>query len=228
VPDITIHVTTFSDGTSSRMLDFEYGGTDETVSIRLPNGPPSSRQAERLRPPLVDGRADYPYNVQSTSRTPPAASGSFRGKGYGQLGRQTVFSTGAVMLNISLPLKGGTNSSSAIRLPKGATVTSAVMNVTNLRGGGGGAKIAIEAGLNCRSRDTQNNDPVYSIQSLLQQYGWTADIVSGSDIDSPEELAPYSAVITGDSGYNDDDHGTFDKASTPGSKTAAASSDLGG
>ncbi|MBM4249166.1 MAG: hypothetical protein FJ149_06970, partial [Euryarchaeota archaeon] len=213
VPDIVIHVSTFTDGSTSKVLDFQQGGTDDSVSVRLPNGAVVlSAKLNVTGLPLVEGGTDYPYNVTLDLNGAPPAEWQFKGKGYGQMGRQTVFTNGATNVNLSLPLKGGTNSTGAIRLPLGATVTSAKMNITNLRGGGGGGRIAIECAQNSRARDTQGNDPVYSIQALAQAYGWEADIVVGTDIDTQEELAKYAMVIAGDAGFNDDDHSTFDKA----------------
>ena len=37
-PDIIVHVTTLSSGEQSETVEFQYGTTDDSLALRLPNG----------------------------------------------------------------------------------------------------------------------------------------------------------------------------------------------
>jgi hypothetical protein len=212
--DYTVwHVSTFSDGRAEKVINFGMPGTDKSLAIALPNGARVLSATMNISGlPVSDPGPDYPENVTVDVGNDGALEYAFQGKGYGRMGYQTLFSNGAGFLNVSLPMNGGTNATPSVRLPKNAVVTSTKMDLANLRGGGGGTKVAIEAGPSSRSRDSVNNDPVYSIQTLCLANGWVANIVQGTDIDTQQELNQYSTVITGDSGSNDDDHSTFQSA----------------
>jgi hypothetical protein len=211
--DIIVHVSTFADGKGEKIINFAGPGTDKSLNIAIPNGARVISATMNITGlPTTDGGTDYPGNITVDAGNDGALEYAFKGTGYGQMGYQTLFSNGANFLNVSLPQNGGTNATPSVRLPKNAVVTSTKMDVANLRGGGGGLKVAIEAGPSCLSRTTVNNDPVYSIQTLCQANGWVGNIVQGTDIDTQQELNQYSTVITGDSGSNDDDHATFQNA----------------
>ncbi|MEK6920820.1 MAG: hypothetical protein AABX82_02970, partial [Nanoarchaeota archaeon] len=73
-------------------------------------------------------------------------------------------------------------------------------------------RVAIECNSGTNACNIVNNDPVYSIKSLVEAAGHTGMIVDGSDIDTLGELNNYDVVVLGDSGFNDDDHSTFQSA----------------
>jgi hypothetical protein len=128
--DIIFHVSNFSDGKTEKTLSFNGPGTDKSMNIALPNGARVISATMNITGlPTADGGSDYPENVTIDVGNDGALEYEFRGKGYGQMGRQTLFSNGANYLNVSLPLNGGTNATPSVRLPMNATVTSAVMNI---------------------------------------------------------------------------------------------------
>jgi hypothetical protein len=64
-------------------------------------------------------------------------------------------------------------------------------------------RVAIEIASASSGRTPPN--ACYRIDSLCDALGWEDSIVTGADIDSPEELGNFSVVVTGDVGYNDND-----------------------
>ena len=208
------HVSAFSDGKAEKMINFNAPGTDKSASIALPNGARVISASMNITGlPTTDGGTDYPENITVDAGNDGSLEYAFQGKGYGRMGYQTLFANGATYLNVSLPQNGGTNATPSVRLPKNATVTSIKMDLANLRGGGGGGlRVAIECAAASTSRDDPNNDPPYTLKTLLQTQGWAADIVVGTDIDTQQELNQYSVVLTGDSGNNDDDHASYESA----------------
>ena len=64
-------------------------------------------------------------------------------------------------------------------------------------------RVAIEIAPGSSGRIAPN--ACYRIDSLCRAQGWEDSIVAGTDIDSPDELANFSVVVTGDVGYTDND-----------------------
>jgi hypothetical protein len=71
-------------------------------------------------------------------------------------------------------------------------------------------RVAIEIAAGSSGRTPPN--ACYRIDSLCDAMGWEDSIVSGEEIDSPDELANFSVVVTGDVGYNDNDFPTYQSA----------------
>ena len=175
VEDRIFHVTNFSDGKAERIISFSAQGTDKSSSIAIPNGARVVSATMNITGlPTSDGGTDYPENITVDAGNDGSLEYAFQGKGYGRMGYQTLFSNGATYSNVSLPFNGGTNATPSVRLPKNATATSTKMDIANLRGGGGNLKVGIETAPASKARDTANNDPVYSIQSICTAQGWTA------------------------------------------------------
>ena len=214
--NINITVTAFGDGSKEKELTFPAAGSLSTANISLQTGLIIDNATFKVTAsPLAGPGRSHPYNITIDVGDDGDPEWEFRGPEFGEMGHQTNFSTGKNHINISLPQNGGSNSTASIRLPKSATVTSAAMNITNIRGGGGSMTVAIETQLNSAAMNAVNNDPVYSIQSLCQAQGWTAKIVSGTDIDTLAELQQYAVVVTGDSGHGDRDWTTYQNQLLP-------------
>jgi hypothetical protein len=145
--DYTVrHVSTFSDGKAERTVSFGASGTDKSVSIALPNGARVLSATMNITSlPGADAGSDYVENLTLDVGNDGALEYAFKGTGYGRMGYQRLFSTGASILNVSLPVNGGTNATPSVRLPKNATVTSATLSVGSGGGIGGAGKLLILA-----------------------------------------------------------------------------------
>ena len=164
---------------------------------------------------LVDGQTNlgsYPTNITIDVGGNGLPDWRWAGIGYGAMGHQEYFviKDGAdqnLSANLTIPGGGGDNKTASIRLPAGAKVTNASVQLEVK-----GVAIAIECKTGSNSCNTPNNDPVYSLQSAFSAMGWTSTIVTGTDIDTVDELSKYTVVVLGDAGFNDDDHATFQAA----------------
>ncbi|MBM4249167.1 MAG: hypothetical protein FJ149_06975 [Euryarchaeota archaeon] len=200
VPDITFLVNELSFGNPTETVEFQYAGIDDSLAITLPNGATVLSATLNISGlPLTDGGTDCPENVSLdvAGQSPPEYE--FRGVGYGQMGHQTLFSTGKPVLNVTTPYSGGTNTSSAIRLPKSAVVKRAVMNVSSGGGLGGSGKVLIIGA----ASPSYNAD----IQTKLKSFPdiQAADIVQAqSETPTLARLKEYSSVLVlSDYGFQD-------------------------
>jgi hypothetical protein len=189
VPDIKVHLTTLSTGNTEETLTFEAPGSDRSLALRLPNGATVlSASLDVTGLPLTPGGKDCPENVTVDVGPLMPPEYEFRGKGYGRMGHQNIFTNGYPVLNVTLPYNGGTNRTSAIRLPKDAVVTSAVMNVSSGGSLGGSGKVMLCAA------DTYTAD----VQTKLQSFPdiVAVDIVNAqSTTPTLNDLRKYSAVM---------------------------------
>jgi type 1 glutamine amidotransferase len=71
-------------------------------------------------------------------------------------------------------------------------------------------RVAIEIASGSSGRTPPN--ACYAIDSLCDAQDWEDSIVTGTDIDTPGELANFDVVVSGDVGYNDNDFATYDDA----------------
>jgi hypothetical protein len=144
VADITVHVTSFSDGKAEKIVSFAAPGTDKSASIALPNGARVLSATMNITSlPGADAVSDYPENLTMDVGNDGTLEYAFQGKGYGRMGSQTLFSNGAPYLNVSLPQNGGTNATPSVRLPRNATVTSAVLTISSGGVLGSGGKMLV-------------------------------------------------------------------------------------
>ena len=93
-----------------------------------------------------------------------------------------------------------------------AVVTAALFILT---GPALALRVAVEAANTSALRGYYGSPPsnaVYEIQNLCVAQGWTATIVDGSQVNTVEKLNNYDVLVTGDAGYNDDDHALFETA----------------
>jgi len=135
----------------------------------------------------------------------------FGGLGYGSLGHQEFFVLDDAeqnrSANLTISRAVGENKTAVIRLPYGAQVNSAVMELEVK-----GVSVAVECKSGSASCNVVDNDPAYSLRDIFENEGWSVDIVTGTDIDTVAELNQYTVVILGDSGHSDNDHTTFQTA----------------
>jgi len=125
----TFEVTTFSNGLPSVTVGFPGAGMVDSASLSLQTGltiDTAALKVSSLPPP--SGNA-YPTNVSVDIGGDGVAEWQFKGQNIGQLGRQTLFTTGASKAEMWFKTMQY-NDTLAFRLPKRATVTSASMNVT--------------------------------------------------------------------------------------------------
>ena len=202
--NIVVPIVNFSDGSTEFNADFVSSNVYNKQGISIQSGLWIDDATLNVSTASL-GANEYPVNLTLDIGADGSYEWMFKGKGYGQFGLQTLFSNGLNRTSVLLPKNGGTNQNTTVRLPKNAIVRSAVMNITNLNGGGGSGQVAIETSPNSQAKNQVNNDPVWSIQSLCQAQGWTATVVSAADVDTQAELEQYSVVVTGDSGYGDND-----------------------
>ncbi|MEM2870294.1 MAG: PKD domain-containing protein [Thermoplasmata archaeon] len=129
--NIQIVVNKFSNGLSELNVDFTYGGTNTKNSLSLQTGLILNSVELKVSTAAMPGaEKSYPTNVVVDFGGDDKPEWSFSGKGYGPLGRQTVFINNLPYMNASIPFGGGYNDSVAIRLPKSAHVTKATMNLS--------------------------------------------------------------------------------------------------
>jgi hypothetical protein len=190
---IVLHISKLSDGKTEKIVSFSQPGTDKSMALNIPNGAEivsASMNVSGL--PYTNGGDDCPENVTVDVGNDGTPEWAFRGKGYGQMGHQTLFSDGTKYVNVGLPQNGGTNSSATVRLPKNAEVTNANMNVS-----GGGNFIVIYA----------DNDPVYVNDVLTKLRAFTNDLSTvdafnaGTGTPSLDLLKSYSGCLVYSNSY---------------------------
>jgi hypothetical protein len=200
-------VNAFSDGTQYKDITFTSMGTDaNTAKLSFQTG-----VAVRNASFYVDAQSNlgkFPSNISIDVGNNGLYEWQWAGLGYGAMGHQNLFILGGTKqnntANLTLPGGGGNNDSATIRLPFGAKITNATMRVTVL-----GVSIAIECKTGSRGCSVPNTTPAYLLKSAFQEKGWTATIVTGTDINSVQKLSQYTVVVLGDTAYNDHDHTTF-------------------
>ena len=143
-PNIVFNVNTFADGNGSAELVFSEPGNESTPGLTLPNGATVLDARMNLSAaPLASGGTDYPRNVTVDVGLDGVPDWAFRGRGYGDLGRQYLFNTGS---NTSrLKSESDNTSTSYIQLPADAEVTDAKCNVSSL---GVVDKVTLSGGVN--------------------------------------------------------------------------------
>jgi hypothetical protein len=188
--DIIVHVSTFSDGKTEKILNFNGPGTDKTLNISLPNGARViSATMNVTGQAKVDGSPDYPENVTVDVGVDGALEYAFQGKGYCQMGYQTLFSNGAPYLNVILPQNGGTNATPSVRLPKNATVTSAVLNVSGVLGPAGKVLLCVADSVTYKAEDVQTK--LRTFPDILQ----VDYVLTNSVTPTLETLKQYDSVL---------------------------------
>jgi hypothetical protein len=144
VPNIVVHVSTLSTGNTEETVTFEQEGSDTSLSLRLPNGATvldASLNVTGL--PLTEGGTDYPGNVTVDAGPQLPVEWAFRNKGYGDLGRQSTFTSGAEKATLMIGMND--TNSTYFNIPKAAEVLaanvtlngSATSNLTIAAGAGG-------------------------------------------------------------------------------------------
>jgi hypothetical protein len=191
--DITVHISTFSDGNVAKTVAFSFPNNDRSLSISIPNGARVISATMNVTGlPKVDGGPDYPENITVDVGNDGAIEYAFQGKGYGQMGYQTLFSNGAPYQNVSLPQNGGTNATPSIRLPKNATVTSAVMNIS----GGGMLKPAGKI-LLCIADDISVHQALQTRLLTFPDVVQVDMVVASSATPTLATLKQYDSVLVG-------------------------------
>jgi len=203
-------VNIFADGTQSKAITLTDMGTDSTTAkLSFQTGVTLANASM-----LVDGQASgksYPSNISIDVGGDGDKDWQWAGLGYGGLGHQDLFILDGKAQNATANLTimggGGNNDTASIRLPYGAQVTNATLEVEVK-----GISIAIECKTGSGSCNSLNADPVYYLRDAFLEKGWNVKIVTGTDIDTVAELNQYTVVLLGDAGFNDDDHATFQAA----------------
>ncbi|MGQ9583204.1 MAG: PKD domain-containing protein, partial [Thermoplasmatota archaeon] len=129
--NITIVIEAFGNGQPELNVDFSYGGINNQNSLSIQTGLILNSAELKVSSAAMPGsEKSYPTNVVVDFGGDEKPEWAFTGRGYGALGRQTVFVNDRPYMNASLPFGGGYNDSIAIRLPKSAHVKSATMNLS--------------------------------------------------------------------------------------------------
>jgi hypothetical protein len=190
-----MHIPTFSDGRPEKTISFSHPGTDKNSAITIPHGAEivsASMNVSSL--PFTDGGDDYPENVTVDLGNDGSPEWAFQGKGYGQMGHQTLFSNEETSINISLPRNGTTNASATIRLPKNANITSAKMDVK-----GWPSRIL------CVYADKDPNyvnDPVTKLNAMSNELGPVDKFDGSAGTPTLDMLMGYSACLLWTVGYS--------------------------
>ena len=131
IPNIVFNVGAFADGNNSTELVFSGPDNDTSLSLTLPNGATVLDARMNISAaPLLEGGTNFPKNVTVDVGNDGVPDWAFRGKGYGDMGHQYMFTTGA---NSSMVRSADDGiSTSYIQLPAGARVLDARCNVTSL------------------------------------------------------------------------------------------------
>ncbi|MGQ9583756.1 MAG: hypothetical protein ACUVV6_09660, partial [Thermoplasmatota archaeon] len=130
--NVTKTIEVFANGLSEIKADFQYGGTDKSNALAIQTGLIIENASLRISTASMtpEGK-DFPTNVSVDFGGDGRPEWAFIGKGYGALGRQTIFNNGNSRVNMTVGMGASmSNDTLAIRLPKRATVTSAKLNIS--------------------------------------------------------------------------------------------------
>jgi hypothetical protein len=108
-------------------------GTDKSASLGIPNGARVASATMNItgQPYTTDG-TDYPENVTVDVGNDGNIEWAFRGKGYGDLGRQNEFVSGGI--NTTMMVGANGTNSSYFHLPKDAEIVNANCTVKSMGG----------------------------------------------------------------------------------------------
>jgi len=150
--------------TTSAKLSFQTGITVSNVSFKVDTQENSN---------------EYPSNVTIDINGDGRHEWRFDGLGYGALGKQYLFilddEEQNLTANLTMNKADGENTSASIRLPYGAQVDEAELEVEVK-----GVTIAIECAAGSSSCNNVDNDPIYSLQTAFEEEGWQVTQVSFS------------------------------------------------
>ena len=124
-------VTTFSDDTSEKVFSFPPGGgTDQSAYFEVPKKAIITNASFDVCTVFNSG-GNYPNKPRIDVGNDGDYEWAFDGKGYGDYGKQNVFSDDQISPEISFNVTKSYDNDTYILLPKNATVTSATMHVAS-------------------------------------------------------------------------------------------------
>jgi len=126
------HLTYFNDRQTEKTITFSAPGTNTQTKIEIEKGSVLT-DAQLFVEGLPDGQGRYPTNVTIDIGDDGDEEWKFKGTGYGELGRQTMFFNPISDNTVERPTiyfpVAGNNNTFTIRLPKGAQVASTAMEI---------------------------------------------------------------------------------------------------
>ncbi|MBM4250318.1 MAG: hypothetical protein FJ149_13065, partial [Euryarchaeota archaeon] len=210
VENITIEVSWFGDGKKTALIDFQSPGVDDRLNLSVQTG--LYIDAAELNISTVaqePGSTAYPTNLTLDFGGDQKIEWQWKGEGYGQFGRQSIFKNGLGDFNMSVS-GGSYNDSLAIRLPKEATIRSARFNISvpeRTMGTPGNILVIYATNWDECARDTQSKIAAFSNQFQVVDL-WNAR----SSTPSLNDLKKYWSVIVFNhawAGYRFADQGTL-------------------
>ncbi len=121
-------ITEFIDRDTEKMFNFPSGGGNITENLKIPRNVPIHMAYFNVSN-VDDGSGNYPTNVTLDVGRDGDLEWAFYGTGYGAMGRQNYFYDGLQSQDIVF-YSGGTDSSSKLKLPVNASITSAGLSLT--------------------------------------------------------------------------------------------------
>ncbi len=118
----------FIDLDTEKTLIFPSGGGNLTEHVKIPRNVPIYNAYFNISN-LDDGSGNFPTNVTFDAGANGDFEWGFYGTGYGAMGRQSYFNDGMQSQDVIF-YGGGSDTSTALKLPKNATITSASLSLT--------------------------------------------------------------------------------------------------
>ena len=171
--NISITIDAFSDGSREFNADFVNSSVYNKQGISIQSGLWIDDATLKVSTATLGGN-DYPVNITLDVGNDGSYEWMFKGPGYGPFGHQTIFSNNKDGMGVILPGNGGSNLSTYIRLPWGAHVTKAIMNISNAGGMAGGKVLLAVAVEQSYADDIQKKLSAFpdltQIDIILTQY----------------------------------------------------------
>ena len=113
---------------TEKPVSFPSGGGNVTEHVKIPRNVPIYNAYFNISN-IIDGSGNFPTNTTFDAGANGDFEWGFYGTGYGAMGHQTFFEDGMQSQDVIF-YSGGADVSTAIKLPKNATVTSASLSLT--------------------------------------------------------------------------------------------------
>jgi hypothetical protein len=194
--NISVSISKFSDDSSEFNVDFTSSLENTKHSLSIQSGmwlDSATMKISTMDPSQANG--NYPANLTLDVGGDGSPEWMFKGVGYGQFGRQNVFSNGKEQVDVMFK-DAGSNNSVFIRLPKTANVKSAQMNMSGGGPGNPGWALVFAAdysGYVDAHTKLKNNFP----DDFKQ-----VDLIAQSNAPTLETLCQYQSVLVYSDLYN--------------------------
>jgi hypothetical protein len=123
-------ITKFSDATSEHLVTLELGGGTSLFNVTLPGNSKVVSASVNVTNYNGGGLDNvYPHDVYLDVGADGDNEWSWQGAGVGGLGLQTQFTDDSNIKHVSFKANGGSDTTTTVRLPAGAQITSATMDI---------------------------------------------------------------------------------------------------